>query len=131
MNNLNHKTMKRILSIMLAVGTMTILSSCGINMASISNHNANETQVQLSNNNFKVVDKIYGSAEVSYVLIFGGLNMKQLYENAYSAMMEKANLKGGPRAVINLVTEERLHGFPPFYYTRTVTVSDNVIEFTK
>jgi len=123
--------MKNIILISAALCAMAFLSSCGINMASISNHNANETQVQLSNNNFKVIDKINGSAEVSYVLIFGGLNMKQLYENAYSAMMDKANLKGGARAVINVVTEERLHGFPPFHYTRTVTVSANVIEFTK
>ncbi len=123
--------MKKLLFIIFIVGTASLLSSCGINFASISNHNANETQVQLTNNNFKVIDKINGSAEVSYVLIFGGLSMKRLYENAYSAMMDKANLQGSPRAVINIITEERLHGFPPFYYTRTVTVSANVIEFTK
>jgi hypothetical protein len=123
--------MKKVLFVLLTVGTITFLSSCGINVATIANHNANETQVQLSNNNFKVIDKINGSAEVSYVLAFGGLNKKQLYENAYSDMMDKANLKGSPRAVINIVTEENLHGFPPFYYTRRVTVSANVIEFTK
>ncbi len=123
--------MKKIILLFLAFGSIALLSSCGINFATISNHNANETQVQLTSNNFKVLDKINGSAEVSYVLIFGGLNMKRLYENAYSAMMDKANLTGGSKAVINVVTEERIHGFPPFYYTRTVTVSGNVIEFTK
>jgi len=123
--------MKNIISISAAICAMAFLSSCGINMASISNHNANETQVQLSNNNFKVLDKINGSAEVSYVLIFGGVNKRQLYENAYSAMMDKANLKDHPRAVINMVSEESIHGVPPFYYTRTVTVSANVIEFIK
>ncbi len=123
--------MKNILSISAAIFAMAFLSSCGVNMATISNHNANETQVQLSNNNFKVLDKIQGSAEVSYVFIFGGMNKKQLYENAYSAMMDKANLKDHPRAVINMVSEESIHGVPPFYYTRTVTVSANVIEFIK
>jgi len=131
MKLLKQKNMKRILFLMLTIGAMAFLSSCGINMSTISNHNANETQVHLTSNNFKVIEKINGSAEVSYVLIFGGLNKKQLYENAYSVMMDKANLKGGPRAVINIVTEESLNGFPPFYYTRTVTVSANVIEFTK
>jgi hypothetical protein len=29
------------------------------------------------------------------------------------------------------VTEEHLGGVPPFYYTRTITVSASVIEFTK
>ncbi|MBL0008936.1 MAG: hypothetical protein IPP25_17625 [Saprospiraceae bacterium] len=72
--------MKNILSIFAAIFAMALFSSCGVNMATITNHNANETQVQLSNNNFKVLDKIQGSAEVSYVLIFGGINKKQLYE---------------------------------------------------
>ena len=123
--------MKNILSIFAAIFAMALFSSCGVNMATITNHNANETQVQLSNNNFKVLDKIQGSAEVSYVLIFGGINKKQLYENAYSNMMDKANLKDHPRAVINMVSEESIHGVPPIYYTRTVTVSANVIEFIK
>ena len=128
---LKQKTMKKIFFIILTISSMTILSSCSINMATIANHNANETQVQLSNNNFKVVDRIYGSAEFSYVLIFGGMSMKRLYENAYSDMMKKANLNGSSRAIINIVTEERIHGVPPIYYTRTATVSANVIEFTK
>lgn len=123
--------MKTFLSISTAICVMVFLSSCGVNMASISNHNANETQVQLSSNNFKIVDKINGSAEVSYVLIFGGVNKHQLYENAYSAMMDKANLKDHPRAIINMVTEESIHGVPPIYYTRTITVSANVVEFIK
>jgi hypothetical protein len=123
--------MKKIVLILSSVSMLIFLNSCGINMSSIVNHNLNNTQVQLSNNNFKVVDKISGSSEVSYVLIFGGINKKQLYENAYSAMVNKANLTTGSRALINIVTEEHIGGVPPFYYTRTVTVSAHVIEFTK
>ena len=89
--------MKNILSIFAAIFAMALFSSCGVNMATITNHNANETQVQLSNNN----------------------------------LMDKANLKDHPRAVINMVSEESIHGVPPIYYTRTVTVSANVIEFIK
>lgn len=111
--------------------TAVLLSSCGVNTALISNHNLNSTQVQLGSNNFRVTDKVSGNADVTYVLIFGGLNKKRLYENAYSEMMDRANLKGSPRAVTNVVTEEHVGGVPPFYYKRTVTVSGNVIEFTK
>jgi hypothetical protein len=123
--------MKNIRLVFAALSFIALLSSCGINLSTIYNHNSNATQVELSSNNFKVVDKINGSAEVSYVLIFGGVNKKQLYENAYSAMMDKANLKGSSRAIINVVTEEQIGGVPPFFYTRTVTVSANVIEFIK
>ncbi len=97
----------------------------------ISSYNLNNTQVQLGSNNFKFVEHISGSADVSYVLIFGGLSEKQLFDNAYAAMMKKADLANGSRAITNVVTEEHVGGVPPFYYTRTVTVSGNVIEFTR
>ena len=118
-------------SIIALAGSAIFLSSCGINNALIANHNMNSTQVQLAGNNFKVIDKVSGSSDVTYILCFGGMNKKRLYENAYSAMMDKANLKGSAGAITNTVTEEHLGGVPPFYYTRTVTVSGNVIEFTK
>jgi hypothetical protein len=110
---------------------LMLFSSCGINTSAIVNHNANTTQVQLGSNNFKVLEKVTGSSEVSYVLIFGGISKKQLYENAYSNMMDKANLTNSSKAIINLVTEAQFRGFFPIYYTRTVTVSAHVIEFTK
>jgi len=85
----------------------------------------------LSSNNFKVVDKVSGSSEVFYIFGIGGLNKKRIYENAYASMMDKANLKGAPRAVTNTVTEEHIWGIAPIYFKRTVTVSGNVVEFTK
>ncbi len=123
--------MKKILSILLGSTFIVLLSSCGISTSVILNNNQNSTQVHLTSNNYKVIEKVRGSAEVTYVLFFGGLKQKQLYENAYSAMMDKANLSNGSRAVINMVTEEHIGGVPPFYYKRTVTVSAHVIEFTK
>jgi Family of unknown function (DUF6567) len=97
----------------------------------ILNDNQNSTQVHLTSNNYKVVEKVSGTAEATYICLIGGLKQKQLYKNAYSAMMDKANLTNGSRAVINLVTEEHFGGVPPFYYKRTVTVSAHVIEFIK
>jgi mitochondrial fission protein ELM1 len=66
-----------------------------------------------------------------YLYLIGGMNKKKLYENAYSDMMNKANLLNTSKAVINIVTEEHVGGVPPFYFKRTVTVSANVIEFVK
>lgn len=107
------------------------LSSCGIGTALVTNHNQNATEVQLSRNNFKVIDQVSGSSEVSYVLIFGGMNKRQLYENAYATMMKKANLVNGSKAIINVMTEEHFSGFAPFFVRRTITVSAQVVEFTE
>jgi hypothetical protein len=107
------------------------LSSCGISTALVANHNQNATEVHLSGNNFKVIDQVSGSSEVSYVLAIGGMDKRQLYENAYSAMMKKANLLNGSKAIINVMTEEHVNGFFPFFVRRTITVSAQVVEFTR
>ena len=107
------------------------LSSCGISTALVTNHNQNATEVHLSGNNFKVIDQVSGSSEASYVLAIGGVNKRQLYENAYSTMMKKANLLNGSKAIINVMTEEHFSGFAPFFVRRTITVSAQVVEFTR
>ncbi len=107
------------------------LSSCGIGHAFVTNHNQNATEVHLSGNNFKVVDQVSASSEASYVLAIGGMNKRQLYENAYSAMMKKANLLNSSKAIINVLTEEHVSGFAPFFVRRNITVSAQVIEFTR
>lgn len=114
-----------------AVIVLGLLSSCGVNNALLLNQNQNATQVQLSSANYKIVDRVSGKAEVTYIFLIGGINKRQLYENAYSAMVAKANLLNSPRALVNIVTEEHVGGVPPFYMKRTITVSANVIEFTK
>jgi len=123
--------MKNLIFLLLSISVLITLSSCGANYAVTENYNLNNTQVQLSNANFNIVDKISGSSNASYVFFIGGLGEHQLYENAYSRMMSKADLTKGSRAVCNVLTEEQVEGFIPFYWTRTVTVSANVIEFTK
>lgn len=123
--------MKQLILLVIALSSAALLSSCGVNSAITGNYNLNNTEVQLSNANFHIVDKIYGNADASYVLFIGGTGEHQLYENAYSKMMAKADLTKGARAVCNVLTEEQFEGFFPLYWTRTITVSANVIEFTK
>ena len=64
-------------------------------------------------------------------MLIGGLNKKQIYQNAYGEMAAKATLHSGSKAMINVVTEEHIGGVPPFYFKRKLTVSCNVVEFTK
>ncbi len=107
------------------------LSSCGVSTALVTNHNQNATEVHLNGNNFKVIDQVSGSSEASYVLAIGSMNKRQLYENAYSTMMKKANLLNSSKAIINVMTEEHISGFAPFFVRRTITVSAQVVEFTR
>lgn len=121
--------MKTITISFLAIALSMLLNSCGVSGAFVHNHNQNVTQVHLGQKNFKVVEKITGSADVSYVFFIGGLKKKQLYANAYSNMVNSANLVSGSKAIINVVTEEHVGGVPPFYFKRTITVSAHVVEF--
>lgn len=123
--------MKKISIYPLLLLLTVLFGSCGVNSAMIYSLNQNATEVHLAGNNFKVVDQVSGSAEVSYVFLIGGTKKRQLYENAYSDMMKKANLMNSSKAVVNVMTEEHFSGFAPFFVRRTVTVSANVVEFTK
>lgn len=123
--------MKKITLYSLLLLLTASLSSCGIGTALVVNHNQNATEVHLSGNNFRVVDQVSGSSEVSYVFAIGGMKSRQLYENAYSTMLKKANLLNGSKAIINVITEEHVSGFAPFFVKRTITVSAQVIEFTR
>ncbi len=123
--------MKKLSIPVFAIIFVVALNSCGVNHAFVVNTNNNSTQVSLSQANYKVIGKASGSADVSYVLIFGGAKKNQLFANAYARMVDKADLSSGAKALTNIVTEEHVGGVPPFYYTRTITVSASVIEFTK
>ena len=123
--------MKKICIYSIGLSITLFLSSCGIGSALITNHNQNATEVHLSSNNFKVIDQVSGSSEASYVLGFGGMNKRQLYQNAYAVMLKKANLMEGSKAIINVLTEEHFSGFAPFFVSRTITVSAQVVEFTR
>ena len=116
---------------MMGLALIVGLASCGVNKAWILNQNQNSTQVHLSSNNFKVVGQVKGTSEVGYVMIFGGVKTKQLYDAAYADMLKNADLSNGSRVLTNVLTEEHLGGVPPFYYKRTVTVTANIVEFTE
>ncbi|MBR9920489.1 MAG: hypothetical protein GYB31_06590 [Bacteroidetes bacterium] len=122
--------MKNTIKVFTSLSLILLLTSCGINKAWVLNQNQSATQVHLAESNFKVIGQVKGSADVGYVLAFGGAKKKQLYDAAYSNMLEKADLTDGSKALINVFTEEHLGGVPPFYFKRTLTVTATVIEFT-
>jgi hypothetical protein len=117
------------LRVFLIIVMGSALVSCGTGTALMVNQNHNTTHVHLGSANYKVVGRATGTSEVEYVCLIGGLNKKQIYENAYAQMVADANLDAGSRALINVVTEEHIGGVPPFYFKRKITVNANVIEF--
>jgi hypothetical protein len=121
----------KILSYILFFGSILFLSSCGVNYAMVLNHNQNVSQVQLGSNNFKMSERVTGTAEIKYIVLIGGLKKKQLYGQAYAEMLTKANLGSGSKAIVNVLTEEHAAFVTPFFIKRTVNVSANVVEFTK
>ena len=123
--------MLKIFQITFVLSVVIGLSSCGVNNAFVLNQNQNNTLVNLEENNFRVAGKVQGSAEVSYVFLFGGRKKRNLYSDAYSSMLEEAELNNSSKAVINVFTEEHVGGFFPFFFTRTLTVSGYVVEFTE
>lgn len=119
------------INIFLISALTLLLASCGVNQALVLNQNQNATQVHLSEGNFRNAGKVTGTDSVRYILLFGGAKKRNLYGNAFSAMLEAAQLSSGPRTVVNVVTEEHIGGFPPFCFKRTLTVTGQVVEFTR
>jgi hypothetical protein len=118
-------------NILALIALPLLLASCGINQAIVLNQNQNSTQVQLTQDNFRNVGNVSGTANVKYILLFGGAKRRNLFGDAYSAMIASAELAKGPRAVVNVVTEEHIGGLPPIFFRRTLTVSGTVVEFTR
>lgn len=119
----------RILSIVFLASAL--MTSCGIHSAMVGNINSITTNIDLSKNNFKVIDRVSGKSSATYVFGIGGLSNKALVEKAKVKMLENANLIGSSKAIINVATESHSSLFFPFYSRKTITVSAHVVEFTE
>ena len=101
----------------------------GFNTSNTLNSTTVLTNVELSRNNFKVVGKSVGIASNWYLFLFFGGMRRRLLGRAYQEMLDKANLEGTSRAVINVTYD--LHTRYIFCYADiTITVYGTVIEFT-
>lgn len=107
-----------------------LLSSCGAQLYHSSNRNQSETQVVLSQKNFRVVGEAQGSSKATYVFGIGGLSKKSMRSNAVSEMFKAANLSGS-QTIININVKESYAGLPPFYMRRIFTATGTIVEFTE
>ena len=114
------------------VALTIIISSCGVSRGLTKNVNNNTTQVVLSKNNYKIIEKVEGKSTARYFLgLIGGLSKKSLLTDARNKMLANANLIGTSRAIINESVQINITGYLIYTYIEyTVSVSGYVIEFT-
>lgn len=118
--------------IVVAAVAFTSCASSGKYFSNAVNVNGGQTQVVLSQANYKIVKNV--STTVLFTQSFK-FNSKQLYQSAYNKLREEANLKGS-QALVNVTLEEinresyNLMGIPT-KSKQAILVSGTVIEFTK
>ena len=123
----------KIMKIFYIIFIVLILNNCGFPPQGYLGHSTN-TQVVLSEANYKTINSIKGEATASFFLGYGPTN-NRLYSRAKKDMLENANLAGGgekSRALINITTDEQVRFiwfYFPFYFSKTVYVTADVIEF--
>jgi len=121
--------MKTIKLLFIVMVSALFITSCGYHHALVGNLNTNVTNVELSRQNFKVIDKVSGTSTATYIFGIGGLSNRALIQRAKANMLRNADLTGNARAIVNLVTENHVAIFYPVFFRRTVTVSGHIVEF--
>lgn len=119
--------MKKFFSICAFVAATLSLTGC-VGVANTVSNNLTQTQVVLSDNNFKVVGQAYGEASATYICFIGGLSRKALYNNAVSEMTKNANLKGS-QTLTNTTMHYSTQMITPFYVKVTCSASANIVQF--
>ena len=121
--------MKKVFSVIFVIAVLFSFSSCAVHSGLPSNVNNSITNVILEKNNYKIIQKVKGTASGTSVFGIGG-SFKPLVERARAEMLENAGLIGTSRAVINETVEVNTKVFV-VAVVKTVTVSAYVIEFTE
>lgn len=124
--------MKKLIYVAVAIVALGMAScSTGNYVTSSFNLNQNQTQVVLSEANFKVVKQVSTSVVYKQGLKF---DAEQLKQSAYAALLKEARLTGS-QTLINVTSEqvrrEKLNMFGFRKYENAILVSGTVIEFTK
>ncbi len=110
--------------------TAGLMTSCATSAHLTTNRNVSQTNVELSQKNYRVIGTVEGSSKIARVFGIGGLSQEAIRANAHAAMVKNAKLTGS-QAIINTTTEVKQRGVLPFYWKTVVTSHGQVIEFTE
>ena len=122
--------MKKIFIVLVVIVAITMAScSTGRYVGNSKNLNMNQTQVVLSEANFKVVKTVQ-----THVVFKQGMKFsaEQLQQSAYAALLKEANLTGS-QVLINVTMEQvqRVKGVYMPKEDNAILVTGTVIEFLK
>lgn len=106
----------------------TLFVGCGHSFYPTDNHNFVTTNINLSEGNFHVVGVAEGKASATYVLGIGGLSKRAIRSNAYTEMVQNANLTGS-QMIVNATIESKIRGVAPFWVVTEVKYQGIIIEF--
>lgn len=120
--------MKKLRLLPLFIGLLFLSTSCALHDGLTNNLNHNNTVVELSDNNYQVIDYVKGNASCTYIFGIGGLDKDALVEKAKSEMYRKADLQGKARALTNISIDTQ-YSFFPIVRKMSVTASGHVVEF--
>lgn len=110
------------------VSVFFLLTSCAVHNGMTYNTNNNNTQVVLTEKNFRVISSVKGDSRSLYVLGIGGLSKSALIADARKKMIQNSDFIGSSKAIINESVEIR-SAFYLLVWVKKVTVSANIIEF--
>jgi hypothetical protein len=123
------KLFVQITRILLLLSVSFLLSNCAGYNGLTRNVNNHQTDVVLSQPNYKVIKYVQGESVAKYFLGIGGFNNKGMIAEARQKMLSHAGLTGKSRAVINETVEIRTKQiliYTEFQYI----VSAYVVEFS-
>lgn len=104
---------------------------CGKSTYPVKSYNLSQTQVVLSQKNFRVIGEASGSSSAGYVLgVIGGLSRQAARENAISDMFENAKLSGA-QTIVNINVKLHDTRYFVFYTKKIYTATGVIIEYTE
>ncbi|MDR1200817.1 MAG: hypothetical protein LBL58_04175 [Tannerellaceae bacterium] len=106
-----------------------LFTGCGFHNGLTRNTNVNNTEVVLSERNFRVVSNVQGTSETFYIFGLGGMSKSAMIADARAQILQQADMIGKSRALVNEIVEEH-NLFILIYNRRKITVTAQLIEFT-
>lgn len=113
---------------MVLVATGFLLSACSSSIGLTRNNNNHQTEVVLSQKNYKILKYVEGESTARYILGIGGTGKGGMIAKAREKMLKNAGLIGKSRAVINETVEMKTKAVLIYTEVRYI-VSAYIIEF--
>lgn len=121
--------MKRFIGVISLAVALLVLSGCGVpSFVGGTNQNVIQTNINLSDANYRVIGTASGEDTIAYFFGIGGLNTRKPYDNAVAKMYQNANLQGH-QAMVNVNVTKYIKSVLGIYMEITTQATGTIIEF--